>query len=86
MDLRQYPGITNPTVEEALGAWQAVVLCSNLGLQHLNLEGDSMLIVSALNGREPCWSSYGHLIEDTRLKLQLIFLFCASKTCSNRRQ
>lgn len=42
---RQYPGITNPTVTEALGTWQAVVLCSDFGLQHLNLEGDSMLLL-----------------------------------------
>jgi hypothetical protein len=39
---QQYRGIFHPTVVESLGAWQAVVLCCELGFPHMTFEGDSM--------------------------------------------
>jgi ribonuclease HI len=63
-------GIVNPIVAESMGAWQAVVMCCNLRFPLVVLEGDSLIVVSALNKEEPCWSSFGHIIEDIRAKLQ----------------
>jgi hypothetical protein len=49
--------------------WQAVELCCVLGLQKVSFEGNSMIVVSALNSEDHCWSAYGQLIEDTKIKL-----------------
>lgn len=67
---RHFPCLFHPTVAESMGAWQVVELCRELGLQQVTFEGDSLIIVSALKGQDPCWSSYGQIIEDTRVKLQ----------------
>jgi ribonuclease HI len=63
-------GIVNPTVAESMGAWQAVVMCCDMRFPLVVLEGDSLNVVSALNKEEPCWSSFGHITEDIRAKLQ----------------
>jgi len=65
-------GIVNPIVAESMGAWQAVVMCCDLRFPLIVLEGDSLIVVSALNKEEPYWSSFGHIIEDIRAKLQNI--------------
>lgn len=51
---RVYPGIDNPTVVESLAAWQAVVFCSDLGIQQATFEGNSLIVASALN-KECLW-------------------------------
>jgi hypothetical protein len=43
------------------------VLC--VRFQKVSFEGDSMIVVSALNREDHCWSAYGQLIEDTKIKL-----------------
>jgi len=35
-------------------------------------EGDSMSVVSALSTENPCWSRYGHVIEDARVRMREI--------------
>jgi ribonuclease HI len=52
-------------VAEALGAWHATSLCRDLGLARVILEGDSSVVVDALNKEVPSCSSYGHIVEDT---------------------
>jgi hypothetical protein len=47
-----------------------VSLGCDLGLTHVHLEGDSLIVVEALKKKEPCWSSFGHLIDDARTCLQ----------------
>jgi len=65
-----------PFVAEALGAWFAVKLCCDFDISHVNLEGDSMNVVNTLKKIEPCSSSsFGHLIEDTRLWLKRLHPF-----------
>jgi len=66
---RAIPGIDHPTVAESWAAWLAVELYCVLGFQKVSFEGDSMILVSALNSEDHCWSAYGQLIEDTKIKL-----------------
>jgi hypothetical protein len=42
------------------------------GFQLVVLEGDSMDVVSAINQASPNWSSYGHLVEDTKVLAQSV--------------
>ncbi len=65
-----FPGIVNPIVAESMGAWQAVVMCCDMRFPQVIFEGDSLNVVSALNNKDPCWSSFGLIIEDIRAKLQ----------------
>jgi hypothetical protein len=37
-----------------------------MGASHVHLEGDSLSVVAALKKNDPCRSSFGQLIEDTR--------------------
>ncbi|XP_062176146.1 uncharacterized protein LOC133881223 [Alnus glutinosa] len=67
---RFFPSIVNPTVAESMGAWQAVVMCCDMRFPQVVFEGDSWNVVSALNKEDPCWSSFGQIIEDIRAKLQ----------------
>jgi ribonuclease HI len=64
------PFVTDPTSAEALGAWHSLSLCRRRGFNHVLLEGDSSVVVSAINNTLPCLSSYGQVIEDTRFCLQ----------------
>jgi ribonuclease HI len=62
--------ITDPTVAEAMGAWHAFSLCRALGLSKVVFEGDSSIVVAALNNENPTCSSYGHIVVDTRSLFQ----------------
>jgi ribonuclease HI len=62
------PSFNDPTVAEALAAWHAVNMCVAKGFHKIVLEGDSLVVVSALNNSLPTWSSLGQLIEDTKVK------------------
>ncbi len=61
------PFLTNPTIVEALAAWEAVRFYLDNGLERVVLEGDALVVVNALSQFTACWSSYGHLIDDTKL-------------------
>ncbi len=50
-------------------AWHAVSLCVDHGFQQVVFEGDSMVVVSALNQTTPSWCSHGQLIENTKEKV-----------------
>jgi hypothetical protein len=50
---------------EAWGAWSAMRLGCDLGLTHVQLEGNALNVVAALKKEGPCWSPFGHLIADT---------------------
>lgn len=45
--------ITDPATTESLAAWRAVNLCRDLGFTHVILEGDSLLVVSAISKDSP---------------------------------
>lgn len=59
--------ISDPTVAEAYGAWSTMEFSSQLGLNKVILEGDSLEIVKALPREESSWNPrYGHLIDDAK--------------------
>jgi len=60
----------DPTTAEALAAWEAVRFCIDSGLTRVVVEGDAQIVVNALNQRSACWSSFGHLIDDTKILLE----------------
>jgi ribonuclease HI len=66
------PSINDPTVAEALAAWHAINLCVAKGFHKIVLEGDSLVVVSALNKPLPIWSSHGQLIEDIKVKAKCL--------------
>jgi ribonuclease HI len=68
--LKSFHFIDDPTVAEAIAAWQAVNLCVDKGFRCMALEGDSMTVDSALNQSMQCWSSYEQLMEDTKAKIK----------------
>ena len=57
-------------VVEASTAKVAVKLVLDLGLQEVDIEGDSLKIITALQQTTPCYTSYGHLILDTNTLAQ----------------
>jgi ribonuclease HI len=68
------PYVRDPLVAEVMAAWRAMELGRELGFQRINLEGDSLITVKALNKDQSCSSSYGQLINDIRVCLSS-FLF-----------
>jgi hypothetical protein len=63
------PFITDPTIAEAVAASKAVVFCSEQCFQRIILEGDALEIVQGLRQEGPSWQRYGHLLEDSRARL-----------------
>jgi hypothetical protein len=43
-----FPFLVDPFMAEALGAWYAVKLGCDMGLTHVQIEGDSLFVVEAL--------------------------------------
>ena len=56
------------TVEEveAITCKKAVQFALQLGLVEVVFEGDSKTITTAINSRSPCYSLFGHLLEDVK--------------------
>lgn len=65
------PFIVDPSIAAAVTAWQAAKFCCEHGFQRVIFlrQGDSLLVVSALRKAASCWSSYGQLIDDTKIRL-----------------
>jgi ribonuclease HI len=62
--------ISHPTTAETLAAWKAVVLGVQLGATYLELEGDALEVVQALNSSELCWGRNDPVLNDIKLLLQ----------------
>ncbi len=61
--------ITNPDIAKATAAWRAALFCKELGYQRVELEGDALQVVQALQ-KEGCnWSKYDYLIEEACMVL-----------------
>ena len=52
---------------EALACRKAISFALELGVEKVVLEGDSDIIIQALNADSICASSFGHIIEDIRV-------------------
>jgi ribonuclease HI len=59
-----------PVVGEAIGAFYAADFGRDIGVQNVILEGDSLIVVKALQTEAENLSLYGHFIDDTRLLLR----------------
>jgi ribonuclease HI len=68
-------GRVEPDIAEALAAVQTLILCRDLGLSKIQLEGDATNVVKVMNSEEADWSKISHIIEDARF-LKQQFLFC----------
>jgi ribonuclease HI len=62
--------VVDPVVAEALAALRTVEFCKNRGFTLIILEGDSLLVVQAINSSGVNWSRYGIIIEDIQNVLQ----------------
>lgn len=51
------------------GRLEVCNFCSDLGFHKVIFKGDVMTIMNALRHGDPCWSSFGQLIEDTQTQL-----------------
>lgn len=64
-------GISSPIVVEAIAAREAALFVLNVHAVKMILEGDALLVLSALqNTGESCNSPHGHLFIDTRKLMQ----------------
>jgi ribonuclease HI len=61
-------GTLEPSIGEAFAA--SSIVCRDLEVQHVVLEGDAKQIVDAVNSSSTWWSRFGHLIDDTRRILE----------------
>ena len=59
-----------PFAAEAWAGGQAFIFGKELGLTNIILEGDSRIVVDAVNSAEGSGSLMGHLIEDMKIMLQ----------------
>jgi ribonuclease HI len=64
------PFVEDSTTAEAIDAGHAVNLCVDGGFHQVVLQGDSQIVGSTLNHTSPSWSTYGPLLEDTKVKSQ----------------
>jgi ribonuclease HI len=63
-------GFFDPLVAEAWAGGRVIQFGMELGFTHIVLEGDSKLVVDAINAEGPSWSKIGHLVEDIQILLQ----------------
>lgn len=57
--------LCNAVDSEVLAAHKAVQFALDVGLSEVEMEGGSLLICNASKDRDPCFASFGNIIEDT---------------------
>jgi hypothetical protein len=60
------PYIVDPNAAETIAAWSAVQFGREMGANRSVLEGDSMVVASALRASESCDRLFGQLIDDIK--------------------
>jgi ribonuclease HI len=58
------PGLLEPAAAEAVSLFHGMKFCKELGISNLTLEGDSLVVISAIQKRDASSSRIGHLIGD----------------------
>jgi ribonuclease HI len=58
--------VQEPVVAEAMGALLVTGFCRDLGIQEIEMEGDSLQVVRAIRDPDTQRNSHGHLTGDTR--------------------
>ena len=56
--------------KEVLAAWQTAKFYRDLGLFDIILEGDSLMVTRALEGKGESWQRFGQIVEDTKIVLR----------------
>ncbi|XP_041017966.1 uncharacterized protein LOC121260189 [Juglans microcarpa x Juglans regia] len=62
-------GCVIPLLAEAIGAYQGVKLASEMNLESVIFEGDSLQVVQAINLHKERWDNVGLVLDDTRMLL-----------------
>jgi ribonuclease HI len=75
--------MVDPVVGEALAALHTVEFCRHNGFSSIVLEGDSLLVVQAINNTGVNWSRIGFIIDDIR---NILKGFQWWKICHTKRQ
>ncbi|XP_059455851.1 uncharacterized protein LOC132186051 [Corylus avellana] len=61
-----------PASAEAQAALHATFFAKELGLPDITFEGDAQQIITSINSKQPCTSSYGHLVDGAILGLGVL--------------
>jgi hypothetical protein len=75
--------MADPVVGEALAVLHMVEFCRDNGFSSIVLEGDSLLVVQAINNTGVNWSRIGFIIDDIR---NILKGFQWWKICHTKRQ
>lgn len=59
-----------PKVVEALALRKMMYIYLELGLDHVNFEGDYMVVVKATNSPRDCWTELRSILHDIKLLMQ----------------
>ncbi|XP_059429077.1 uncharacterized protein LOC132162875 [Corylus avellana] len=59
-------GLLDPAAAEATTSFLGVNLCKYMGIHSLIVEGDTQVVITAVQKQDPTNSRYDHLVEDTR--------------------
>ncbi|XP_062155310.1 uncharacterized protein LOC133863384 [Alnus glutinosa] len=64
--MKVVPYIVDPNAAGTIAAWSAVQFGREMGANRIVLEGDSMVVVSALRASESCDRLFGQLIDNIK--------------------
>ncbi|XP_042974848.1 uncharacterized protein LOC122306483 [Carya illinoinensis] len=62
----------NPMLGEAVAALRATILCAELGLTQIIIEGDALNVVQAVQSEEENWNAFGMVIRDVKSLLSKV--------------
>ncbi|XP_059431541.1 uncharacterized protein LOC132165051 [Corylus avellana] len=60
------PLVTDPAIAEVIAAWKTTKVCKHMGFSKVIIEGDSLEVVTALQGDDCRWNRFGSLVNDTK--------------------
>jgi hypothetical protein len=77
---------TEPIIVETLATLRAVEFCINRGFFHNFWEGDSLIVITALNKRDENWRRHGQIMHDIDMVLNYFqsWRCCYTKRWTNK--